>query len=628
MLNINIIMIKKISTSIKNIGTKTLILIIALSFAVWGIGDIFTGDSNPTIATVGDSKIKLKRFNLEYQAVLQNLRQSSDQPLTEEFLKSMGLQNSVLNNMINKEYINILSKELGINITPKYIKKSLIQNRIFHDQLGVFNQDYFNYFLNRNNISESELLSISKNELINDIFIKSLEFSSFTPKIVANNLINKRDLVRKAEVYEIDTSAMLINKKLSQNEIKEKYEKVKSNILNPERRSINLIFINKDNIDTNILLKEKELLDIYNANKKSYSKSEKRKLMQFIFEEKEEAVIFAENIKNMTDIDEYLSKEGIKKESVTLEVEEGELEEKINLEAFKLKEKQFSKPLNSSFGWKVLYIENIIAENITTFKDVKDEIKKDLTTDLLNERIYEKANLFYESFIENNNLEDSLKKTSLKKIKLENIDLNNIAPLLKQYDLDTKEDTFIKIVFNLNENSISDPIEDEALSLVFVHLEKVTPASPKNFSDAKNDVIAILNREIKQNIALKNSTELLTNLLEKKKIDINKYKYTKTDWLTNDSRVKPEFDIKIKNIIFKTPMNNYSQNKQIDEFKYVIVKPIEQSNKLLDTKKTTSTEEIKLEVSKQIDNDLLGAMLDDLKTEKKSSVNQTFLDSF
>ena len=146
MLNINIIMIKKISTSIKNIGTKTLILIIALSFAVWGIGDIFTGDSNPTIATVGDSKIKLKRFNLEYQAVLENLRQSSDQPLTEEFLKSMGLQNSVLNNMINKEYINILSKELGINITPKYIKKSLIQNRIFHDQLGVFNKDYLNYF--------------------------------------------------------------------------------------------------------------------------------------------------------------------------------------------------------------------------------------------------------------------------------------------------------------------------------------------------------------------------------------------------------------------------------------------------------------------------------------------------
>ena len=56
-------MIKKIGTSIKNISTKILIALIALSFAVWGIGDIFTGSSNPTIATVGKSKIKLKDFN-------------------------------------------------------------------------------------------------------------------------------------------------------------------------------------------------------------------------------------------------------------------------------------------------------------------------------------------------------------------------------------------------------------------------------------------------------------------------------------------------------------------------------------------------------------------------------------
>ena len=34
-------MIKNITTLFKNIGSKFLIIIIALSFAVWGIGDIF-----------------------------------------------------------------------------------------------------------------------------------------------------------------------------------------------------------------------------------------------------------------------------------------------------------------------------------------------------------------------------------------------------------------------------------------------------------------------------------------------------------------------------------------------------------------------------------------------------------
>ena len=147
-------MLNKITTSLKSLGSKSLILIIALSFAVWGIGDIFTGGSNPTVATVGNSKIELKQFNLEYQGILDKLRQGTDEPITDEFVKAMGLQNTVLNNMINQKYINILSKDLGIRISDKYIKKSILKNQIFHDQLGVFNKDYFNYFLNRNNISE------------------------------------------------------------------------------------------------------------------------------------------------------------------------------------------------------------------------------------------------------------------------------------------------------------------------------------------------------------------------------------------------------------------------------------------------------------------------------------------
>ncbi|MDA9559203.1 SurA N-terminal domain-containing protein, partial [Alphaproteobacteria bacterium] len=110
-------MLKKITTPLKSLGTKSLILIIALSFAVWGVGDIFTGGSNPTVATVGNSKIALKQFNLEYQGILEKLRQGTDEPITDEFVKAMGLQNTVINNMINQKYVNILSKDLGIKVS-------------------------------------------------------------------------------------------------------------------------------------------------------------------------------------------------------------------------------------------------------------------------------------------------------------------------------------------------------------------------------------------------------------------------------------------------------------------------------------------------------------------------------
>ena len=83
-------MLEKIGSSVKSIGSKLLILLIALSFAVWGIGDIFTGNDNPTVASIGKSEIKLKTFNLEYQSIIDSLRRSSDDPISEELIKAMG----------------------------------------------------------------------------------------------------------------------------------------------------------------------------------------------------------------------------------------------------------------------------------------------------------------------------------------------------------------------------------------------------------------------------------------------------------------------------------------------------------------------------------------------------------
>jgi len=83
-------MIKNITTALKNLGSKFLIIIIALSFALWGIGDIFINNSNnPTIAKVGSSEIKLNEFQLDYQLLIDSLRQNNQQPVTEELLKAL-----------------------------------------------------------------------------------------------------------------------------------------------------------------------------------------------------------------------------------------------------------------------------------------------------------------------------------------------------------------------------------------------------------------------------------------------------------------------------------------------------------------------------------------------------------
>ena len=63
---------------------------------------------------MGKSEIKLNEFQLDYQLLIDNLRQTNQQPVTEELLKALGIQNNVIENLISKKYINILTKNLNI----------------------------------------------------------------------------------------------------------------------------------------------------------------------------------------------------------------------------------------------------------------------------------------------------------------------------------------------------------------------------------------------------------------------------------------------------------------------------------------------------------------------------------
>ncbi len=621
-------MIKKLGTSIKNIGTKTLILIIALSFAVWGLGDIFTGNTNPTIATVGKSKIKLNDFNLEYQTILNNLRQGSDEPLPEEFIKTLGIHNSVINNMINNEYINLLSKELGIASSDNFIRKSIIKNKNFHDQLGVFNKDYFNYYLNRYNISEKELLTISEKNLVNDILIKTIEGGTAISKIIINNIIQNRDTTRKAEIYEVDTSSLIIKEKITDNQIRKHYDKIKNTLLIAEKRNINIITINNKNIDTNIQIKEKEILDVYNANLEFYKTPEKRKILQLIFKTELKAKEFIKNIKNLKSLNQYIKQNNINKDEIDLGIlTKNELSDDISEISFNLEKKTFSNIIKSAFGWKIVFIEDVIPEKNVSLVDVKASIKKDLINNLISERIYEKANSFYEKFIETNDLDVSLKFTNLEKEYIKNVEIDNIKNI-KIIKNNYSEEELAKIIFNLKKGSLSDPLDNKNNNLFFIHLEEIVESTPKNFNDAKKEVVDSIYKNLRKNQAKKIADNVYNILLQKKTPDQSSYSLIKTNWITNDNRLENKIDPKIKKIIFKTKLNTFSKINEVDEYKYVFVKPTEQSNKVLDKEKKSLSKNILLNIDNNIDNDILNALLIDLKIEKKSKINQNFINSF
>ena len=624
-------MIKNFSSHLKSLGTKGLVVLIALSFAVWGIGDIFTNNQNPTIAKVGSIDIKLNEFNLEYQNILSRLRQSTSEPITDEFVKAMGLHNNIMQNLITRKYISLLSKDLKLNVGDKYLKKTILNNPMFKDQLGVFNKDYFKYYLNQNNVSEKELLEINRNLLVNNLFIQTLNVNNYVPYPMTENVIKKRDTARKAIVYEFDASSYLFKNRIEDDEIRKKYETIKNTLLSPEERDITLIKIDTTALSKEILIDENKVKDFYNSNIDYYKKEETRSLYQPIFDTKSELETFVNNLKKNKNILEAIKKAGLSKEDVFLkEISKNDLDKELQNQVFSLKEGEITQPFKTAFGYKIFYLEKINESSIQSYEELRESIIDDFRKEELNNQLYDTANKIFEKFLDSKDLDLALKNKKVIKREFKNLKIKDVSKIYKNTNVDFDENELAKYIFNLNLKELSETFEDNNGDIYFIYLNKITKQSIKSYSSAKAEVLELLFQEKRNQLAKSKAEEFLLAIKNNsfEEYDNKIYRKYTTDWLTFDKRLGDKINRNLKEVIFNNKIDTFSEIFKIDLARYVIVKTIEQ--KLLDqnNKNLTSTEKISSEYSESINNDLFDALLFDLRKKHNSNVNENFLKSF
>ena len=96
-------MLDTLKNKINSIFSKIFLLILAASFALWGVGDIFSSRNNPGIAAVGELDVTANEFIETYQRILTELNKNTDGQITEEVAQSLGLPRQTLSQLINEK---------------------------------------------------------------------------------------------------------------------------------------------------------------------------------------------------------------------------------------------------------------------------------------------------------------------------------------------------------------------------------------------------------------------------------------------------------------------------------------------------------------------------------------------
>ena len=133
--------------------------LIAISFGIWGIGDIFRGFGTSTLAKVGSHEIRVDTFRQLYQDRLQQLGRQLNRPILPDQARALGLDRQLLGEVIAESALDERARALRLNVSDAEIARQVTGMPGFRGLTGQFDRTRFEAVLRNMGYNEARFLS-------------------------------------------------------------------------------------------------------------------------------------------------------------------------------------------------------------------------------------------------------------------------------------------------------------------------------------------------------------------------------------------------------------------------------------------------------------------------------------
>ena len=164
-------MLNTMRTLSKSVLSKLLMLLLVVSFGVWGVGDILkSGGAASYAAKVGSDTVTVGDFQHQ-RALLQ--RQLEGMGI--KGLPPGKLEITAIRQLVTQKLTLLAMQDMGLYVNDETVAKSLAAMPDLQDEHGKFSKSRFNFFLEKQRIPEKTFISDYKRELAMNFLNASLD---------------------------------------------------------------------------------------------------------------------------------------------------------------------------------------------------------------------------------------------------------------------------------------------------------------------------------------------------------------------------------------------------------------------------------------------------------------------
>lgn len=476
------------------------ILLLAGSFAVFGIGDMLRGGFDTIAARVGSSELEGDVFLREFDRERQRFSRQFQRDITPTQARQIGLDMRVLSRLTDEMALNEEARSLGLETPDTEVVRAIRTDRNFQDFTGKFNRLQYEAALQQFGLTEQGYTRNLRQQLTRNQLVRTIVTNAPAPKPLVKVLNDFAFEKRSVDYIVIGPEDVQFERAVTDSEAEAFHKDNKELFTAPEYRKAVILQIRPEDLIDPQSVSDDEVRQDYEARIAQYTTAtEKRDVQQFLFSDEAAARTALDKLKSALnpggDFDATLNELGFDLPTISLgEVERQDLPDPQGATAFELMEPGLSGVVKTPLGWVVIRVVGISPPTVTPFEEVADQIRRDLQLKIAQTEIYDYSNIIDDDLAGGMSLEDVAAKNTIS-IDIVKVDSNGFAEDGIRPETLPQNDAFLGDLFFTGvgvEESLQ--TTDDGGYFIF-RLDEVTPTALKPLESVRADVETAIRQE-------------------------------------------------------------------------------------------------------------------------------------
>src|SRR5260370_2458049 len=361
-------------------GTAAVVGFLVISFAIWGIGDIFRGFGRSTVAKIGRIEITVEQFRTLYNDRLQQYSRQLGRPISADQARSTGIDRVIVGQIFSEILLEGRMRAVGLALSDAGVAKVITNDPGFRGANGEFDRFRFEQTIRSAGYTEPRYVAEQRRQALRRELAGTIASGLDAPKAMVEAVNRYKNEQRSMEYVLLDRALAGDIASPPPEALAKYFEERKILFRTPEYRKLVIVSLIPSELARWIEISDADLKRAYEERRARYITPERRHILQVDFPNAGAASAAAERIAKDPSFVEIAKELGKSEKDIDLGTlpKAAIIDRAVADAAFSLKEGEVSAPVQGRFGTVLVQVLKIEPEQGRPFDQVARDLKQDL----------------------------------------------------------------------------------------------------------------------------------------------------------------------------------------------------------------------------------------------------------